>query len=30
SQNEVLHDQHVQTTMDEVKELQSSFYNRLF
>ncbi|MFB6647076.1 MULTISPECIES: YrzI family small protein, partial [Bacillus] len=29
-QNEVLHDQHVQTTMDEVKELQSSFYNRLF
>ncbi|PEG12411.1 YrzI family protein, partial [Bacillus toyonensis] len=25
-----LHDQHVQTTMDEVKELQSSFYNRLF
>ncbi|MDO8157401.1 YrzI family small protein, partial [Bacillus toyonensis] len=27
---EVLHDQHVQTTMDEVKELQSSFYNRLF
>ncbi|WP_433774215.1 YrzI family small protein, partial [Bacillus wiedmannii] len=28
--NEVLHDQHVQNTMDEVKELQSSFYNRLF
>ncbi|EEK78585.1 YrzI family protein [Bacillus cereus] len=30
SQNEVLHEHHVQNTMDEVKELQSSFYNRLF
>ncbi|EJS76674.1 YrzI family small protein [Bacillus cereus] len=30
SQNEISHDQHVQNTMDEIKELQSSFYNRLF
>ncbi|MDH4421585.1 YrzI family small protein [Bacillus cereus] len=30
SQKEISHDQHVQNTMDEVKELQSFFYNRLF
>ncbi|PFN19786.1 YrzI family small protein [Bacillus cereus] len=30
SQKEILHDQHVQNTMDEVKEIQSSYYNRLF
>ncbi|GAB6421916.1 hypothetical protein bcgnr5390_04060 [Bacillus luti] len=30
SQKEIIHEQHVQNTMDEVKELQSSFYNRLF
>ncbi|GAB6432203.1 hypothetical protein bcgnr5390_04070 [Bacillus luti] len=30
SLKEIIHEQHVQNTMDEVKELQSSFYNRLF
>ncbi|HDR7794421.1 TPA: YrzI family small protein [Bacillus luti] len=30
SQKEILHEQHVQTMMDEVKERQSSYYNRLF
>ncbi|MGE7881947.1 YrzI family small protein [Bacillus sp. NPDC094077] len=26
----MLHEQHIQTIMDEVKERQSSYYNRLF
>ncbi|PFQ51582.1 YrzI family protein [Bacillus cereus] len=30
SQKEILREQHIQTIMDEVKELQSSYYTRLF
>ncbi|MGG0283284.1 YrzI family small protein [Bacillus pacificus] len=30
SQNEILHEQHIQTIMDEVKEHQASYYSRLF
>ncbi|CAM3975888.1 sporulation protein [Bacillus luti] len=30
SQKEIIHEQHVQNTMDEVKVVQSSLYNRLF
>ncbi|MFH7832625.1 YrzI family small protein [Bacillus luti] len=30
SQKEIIHEQYVQNTMDEVKEVQSSLYNRLF
>ncbi|KAA2393424.1 YrzI family small protein [Bacillus cereus] len=30
SQNEILREQHIQTIMNEVKEHQASYYNRLF
>ncbi|MES5939098.1 MULTISPECIES: YrzI family small protein [Bacillus cereus group] len=30
SQNEILHEQHVQNIMDQVKERQASYYSRLF
>ncbi|HFJ9426101.1 YrzI family small protein [Bacillus cereus] len=30
SQKEILREQHIQSIMDEVKERQSSYYNRLF
>ncbi|KOS27409.1 sporulation protein [Bacillus anthracis] len=30
SQNEILREQHIKTTMDEVKERQASYYTRLF
>ncbi|MED2761513.1 YrzI family small protein [Bacillus thuringiensis] len=30
SQKEILHEQHIQSIMDEVKERQSSYYTRLF
>ncbi|MGV3287418.1 YrzI family small protein [Bacillus wiedmannii] len=30
SQSEILHEQHVQNIMDDVKERQSSYYTRLF
>ncbi|MEG7925176.1 YrzI family small protein [Bacillus cereus] len=30
SQKEILREQHIQNIMDEVKELQSSYYTRLF
>ncbi|WP_144611683.1 YrzI family small protein [Bacillus cereus] len=30
SQKEILHEQHIQTIMDEVKERQAPYYSRLF
>ena len=30
SQKEILREQHIQTIMNEVKERQASYYNRLF
>ncbi|PEL43162.1 YrzI family small protein [Bacillus wiedmannii] len=30
SQSEIMHEQHIQTIMDEVKERQASYYSRLF
>ncbi|KOS27408.1 sporulation protein [Bacillus anthracis] len=30
SQSEILHEQQIQKTMDEVKERQASYYTRLF
>ncbi|AXY09450.1 MULTISPECIES: YrzI family small protein [Bacillus] len=30
SQKEILHEQHIQTIMDEVKDRQASYYSRLF
>ncbi|AXY09451.1 MULTISPECIES: YrzI family small protein [Bacillus] len=30
SHNEILREQHLQTIMNEVKERQASYYNRLF
>ncbi|PEF37817.1 YrzI family protein [Bacillus wiedmannii] len=30
SQSEILHEQHIQTIMGELKERQASYYSRLF